>query len=218
MPLQHKHPVFGCRKIHLRSAQRMRSAPQEGTHSCSGCGEPGWVTLGPELPRTPAAASTPDSKPSGDHVSRYDTIAARQAQLIQDLSDVEASPGDLSAVLRPPHGAYRVNAEYTELAEREHGLREALAGVGKTFVDDDAGGPVADPSTALAHLRQPVASRAVIGQAQGMLMERHELTADGAFARVPEMSKRSHRRIDTVALEMCRGRCRSRDARRVTHG
>lgn len=51
-------------------------------------------------------------------------------------------------------------------------------------------------------LQQAVASRDVIGQAKGILMERHRLTADQAFRVLARVSQHENRKLRTVAEEL----------------
>jgi GAF domain-containing protein len=53
-----------------------------------------------------------------------------------------------------------------------------------------------------ADLRQALASRDVIGQAKGILMERHHLTADDAFALLRRASQRLNRKLSRIAEEV----------------
>ena len=48
-------------------------------------------------------------------------------------------------------------------------------------------------------MRQALSSRDVIGQAKGILMERHRITADEAFAMLSEHSQRANRKLADVA-------------------
>jgi AmiR/NasT family two-component response regulator len=48
-------------------------------------------------------------------------------------------------------------------------------------------------------LREALESRQEIGQAIGILMERHRVTADEAFARLVFVSQRTHRKIRELA-------------------
>jgi GAF domain-containing protein len=52
------------------------------------------------------------------------------------------------------------------------------------------------------NLQIALTSRDIIGQAKGILMERHRLTADQAFAALVEVSQRTHRRLRNVADEL----------------
>ncbi len=52
------------------------------------------------------------------------------------------------------------------------------------------------------NLRSAVSSRDVIGQAKGILMERHELTADQAFAVLARVSQELNRKLADVAREL----------------
>ena len=53
-----------------------------------------------------------------------------------------------------------------------------------------------------SHLRTAVGSRDVIGQAKGILMERHKLTADQAFAVLTRVSQELNRKLADVAGEL----------------
>lgn len=53
-----------------------------------------------------------------------------------------------------------------------------------------------------AHLRAGMASRDVIGQAKGILMERHKLTAAQAFAVLAQVSQEMNRKLADVAREL----------------
>lgn len=48
-------------------------------------------------------------------------------------------------------------------------------------------------------LRRALSSRDVIGQAKGVLMERHRITADAAFAMLTEASKNTNRKVTDIA-------------------
>ena len=52
------------------------------------------------------------------------------------------------------------------------------------------------------HLDRAVASRDLIGQAKGMLMERYRIDADGAFRVLTRVSQASNRRLRDVAEEL----------------
>jgi GAF domain-containing protein len=53
------------------------------------------------------------------------------------------------------------------------------------------------------HLRAAVASRDLIGQAKGVLMERYKITADDAFRLLVGASSQSNRRVVAIAEELC---------------
>ncbi len=66
------------------------------------------------------------------------------------------------------------------------------------------------------HLRTAVDSRDVIGQAKGILMERHKLTADQAFGVLARVSQEMNRKLVDIASELTGtgampGRVRARD-------
>lgn len=53
-----------------------------------------------------------------------------------------------------------------------------------------------------AHLRRAIDSRDLIGQAKGILMERHRLTAAQAFAVLVRASQEAHRKLVDIALAL----------------
>jgi hypothetical protein len=53
-----------------------------------------------------------------------------------------------------------------------------------------------------AHLRTAMDNRDLIGQAKGILMERHKLTADQAFTVLVEISSRTNRRVVDIVQEL----------------
>ena len=55
-----------------------------------------------------------------------------------------------------------------------------------------------------ANLRQALASREAIGQAIGILIERHKLTASQAFDLMVHISQRTHVRLRDIADELVR--------------
>ena len=52
------------------------------------------------------------------------------------------------------------------------------------------------------NLRRAIAGRDVIGQAKGILMERHRITADDAFRRLAVASQTANRKLADVAVEL----------------
>ena len=54
------------------------------------------------------------------------------------------------------------------------------------------------------HLRSAMAHRTVIGQAEGMLMERYDLTPESAFAVLKRASQHSNRKLHVIAADMVR--------------
>jgi AmiR/NasT family two-component response regulator len=52
------------------------------------------------------------------------------------------------------------------------------------------------------HLRAGMTNRDVIGQAKGILMERHKLTADQAFGVLARVSQELNRKLVDVAREV----------------
>jgi AmiR/NasT family two-component response regulator len=66
------------------------------------------------------------------------------------------------------------------------------------------------------NLRSAVSSRDLIGQAKGILMERHKLTADQAFAVLARVSQELNRRLADIAREVSdTGAVPGADRRRV---
>lgn len=59
-----------------------------------------------------------------------------------------------------------------------------------------------DPWTVIAQLSNAVVSRSVVGQAQGILMERYRLTAADALRRLQQVARRSGDRLGDVAAEL----------------
>ncbi len=53
-----------------------------------------------------------------------------------------------------------------------------------------------------SHLKQAVRSRDTIGQAKGILMERHKLTADQAFQVLARVSQQTNRKLADIAEEL----------------
>jgi AmiR/NasT family two-component response regulator len=51
-------------------------------------------------------------------------------------------------------------------------------------------------------MRQALANRDVIGQAKGILMERHRITADEAFKMLSAQSQRANRKLADVARRL----------------
>ncbi len=56
----------------------------------------------------------------------------------------------------------------------------------------------------VSQLEQAVASRDVIGQAKGILMERHKINADDAFVLLVQASQRSHLKLHEIAEHIVR--------------
>jgi GAF domain-containing protein len=51
-------------------------------------------------------------------------------------------------------------------------------------------------------LRVALTNRDIIGQAKGILMERHHITADAAFSMLSEHSQRTNRKLTTVSRQL----------------
>ena len=54
----------------------------------------------------------------------------------------------------------------------------------------------------VGHLAQALLNRDVIGQAKGMLMERHRVSSDRAFELISRISQNSNRKLHDVAREL----------------
>jgi AmiR/NasT family two-component response regulator len=66
-------------------------------------------------------------------------------------------------------------------------------------------GQGADPYRLLAEvqgLKQAIATRDVIGQAKGILMERYRITADEAFDQLRKASQRVNRKVHDLAVDL----------------
>jgi AmiR/NasT family two-component response regulator len=59
------------------------------------------------------------------------------------------------------------------------------------------------------NLREALASRDVIGQAKGMLMERHGMSADDAFVLLSEASQRLNIKLRDLARQVTEGQAPS---------
>lgn len=73
----------------------------------------------------------------------------------------------------------------------------------------------------LDHLQRALASRDVIGQAKGVLMERLKISADEAFEELRAMSQRINRNVSILATELAMTRANGRRLSRLpsrTHG
>ena len=67
----------------------------------------------------------------------------------------------------------------------------------------DRGAPV-DLAVQVGQLAVGMAARTVIGQAQGMLVERHTVTADGAFQMLVRASHDTNRQLRDIAADLVR--------------
>jgi len=62
--------------------------------------------------------------------------------------------------------------------------------------------PLAELALEVEHLRRALASRDVIGQAKGVLMERFKITADEAFGLLVQASQHRNVRVAELAFEL----------------
>jgi AmiR/NasT family two-component response regulator len=65
-----------------------------------------------------------------------------------------------------------------------------------------SGDEVAALTDQIGHLERAIASRDVIGQAKGILMERHRISADEAFERLKAASQHQNRKLAALAEEL----------------
>ncbi len=68
----------------------------------------------------------------------------------------------------------------------------------------DRGGAPVDLAVQVEQLAEGMAARTVIGQAQGILIERHTVTADGAFQLVVRASQDANRKLRDIAAGLVR--------------
>ena len=66
----------------------------------------------------------------------------------------------------------------------------------------DLRGPCSDVHDEVEHLRRALASRDVIGQAKGILMERFKVTADEAFGLLVQASQRGNVRVADLSSQL----------------
>jgi ANTAR domain len=72
-----------------------------------------------------------------------------------------------------------------------------------TSLDGAADPPTGlDPATEIAQLRTALAHRDTIGMAKGMLMKRHDVDANAAFAILCRISQHSNTKLATVAADL----------------
>jgi hypothetical protein len=81
-----------------------------------------------------------------------------------------------------------------------HAFDEESEGVGAAFATHAA--VTLAGARQQADLRTAVGSRDLIGQAKGILMERHKLTADQAFSVLARASQQTNRKLVDIALEL----------------
>jgi hypothetical protein len=87
---------------------------------------------------------------------------------------------------------------------------------GETFdADETAATALELLRTQNAHLEQALSTRAIIGQATGLIMREQKLTATEAYARLVEMSSRTNVKLREIAARMVHeADARARAARR----
>lgn len=68
----------------------------------------------------------------------------------------------------------------------------------------DWGGAPVDLAVQVGQLEEGMAARTVIGQAQGILIERHTVTADGAFQMLVRASQDTNRKLRDIAADLVR--------------
>ena len=136
----------------------------------------------------------------------YEVIAAHQEQHLAAATTRSDRPG----TPKPTTGE-RPNALVAlDAAEASHArggnpaqvaaLRLELETARTELADSRA--DVEQEREAARQLRQAVASRDIIGQAKGILMERHKISADAAFQMLQDDSNHSNRKLVVIAHDL----------------
>jgi hypothetical protein len=84
----------------------------------------------------------------------------------------------------------------------QDGVIPTALGSPVTNGDDPGGARVEELELEVEHLRRALASRDVIGQAKGILMERYKVTADDAFHLLVKSSQHENVRVADLALQL----------------
>ena len=114
-----------------------------------------------------------------------DSQLARMHALLATIKDISASLHRMSTQLEP-----EVGAVVRRLSEAPPGERSrATSALAALELEN-------------AQLKQALEGRAVIEQAKGMLMARHDLGADGAFDVLVALSRREQRKVREVAADL----------------
>jgi len=128
---------------------------------------------------------------------------------VDDLSSDWRWPAFRAAVESLPVGAilsfqlYANREESAALnvyASKAHAFSDESVHLGSLLAAHAA---VAAASTAkMANLRIALASRDVIGQAKGILMERYKITSEQSFDLLIAASQRTHRKLNDIAVQL----------------
>jgi hypothetical protein len=169
----------------------------------------------------PGAQTQAPPDTSGDSTASTSTLVVELAQLRYTLRtwiardagrSVGAFDGEVRSLLR------RRDAVLTELHRR--GLDFGDAHAERTRTRKQVRATPVEPSPDLEHtalvdltakveqLERGLSSRTVIGQAQGILIERHTVSADAAFRMLVQASQTSNRKLRDVAACLVLLRCR----------
>lgn len=170
------------------------------------------------------AGSAGQTGDQSEHISPDIWKTASLPQLLTELTQVQY------AIQHVPHDqtteamqlGEREQAVLTELQRRHHVSAaetrtdsQAEVSVSRSAEpgghhDDDLGQELAkwaaelgtDPRTHVANLEQALTTRGVIGRAQGILIERHQLTADQAFDRLRVTSSYTNQKLRDLAADL----------------
>ena len=150
-------------------------------------GEQVWVSLNEE----------------GDRYPRFTPAAMRRF-----MSSILSTP---LQVREGTIGALNVySASLDRFGEWERSVARLFAAQASILLANAAA--YAEAVTKSDQLQQALASRDLIGQAKGIIMEREHCTADDAFDRLRRTSQRENRKLTSVAQDVVelRGRCHER--------
>jgi hypothetical protein len=144
-----------------------------------------------ETQRTPGSPASTAVETAAPAVAEFTEIQMRWPELATALHQHRL--GGVAAVpLVGTRGAFGALTVYTSVPPGGEVLPLA------TVLAHEASVAVSHAQTH-EHLREALESRQEIGQAIGILMERHRVTADEAFARLVFVSQRTHRKIRELA-------------------
>jgi GAF domain-containing protein len=140
----------------------------------------------------------------------WDAALHRRATRVADLS-AEGERWPELAVRARALGAVSVLCLHLHAGSTALGALKLLSEAPAAFDDRServaallaahAGRAIADAHQ-LENLQEGLARRDVIGQAKGILMERHRITADQAFALLATTSQHTNRKLHEVAVEL----------------
>lgn len=164
------------------------------------------------------AVSADQTGDQSEHISPDIWKTASLPQLLTELTQVQYAirhvPND--AIAEAMQLGEREQAVLTELQRRHHvsaaetrPTHPSTAQPGGHH-DDDLGHELAkwaaelgtDPRTHVANLEQALTTRGEIGRAQGILIERHHLSADQAFDRLRVTSSYTNQKLRDIAADL----------------